>query len=70
MAQEVREMDNLPLALTVKEVAKLLGISRNTAYRLIKSKKLRSVRVGRQIRVPLSALEEYLNGGTDCGRSA
>ena len=63
-------MDNLPLALTVKEVAKLLGISRNTAYRLIKSKKLRSVRVGRQIRVPRSALEEYLNGGPDCGRSA
>lgn len=54
--------EKLPLALTVKEVAKLLGISRNTAYRLIRSKRLRSIRVGRQIRVPRSALEDYLNG--------
>ncbi len=62
--------EKLPLALTVKEVAKLLGVSRNTLYRLVRSKKLRSIRVGRQIRVPRSALEEYLNGGTNCGQSA
>ena len=70
LAQEVREMDNLPLALTVKDVAKLLGISRNTTYRLVRSKKLPSIRVGRQIRIPRSALEEYLNGRTDCNQSA
>ena len=58
-------MDNLPLALTVKDVAKLLGISRNTTYRLVRSKKLPSIRVGRQIRIPRSALEEYINGRTD-----
>lgn len=62
--------EKLLLVLTVKEVAKLLGISRNTAYRLVRSKKLRSIRVGRQIRVPRSALEEYLNGGNNCDRSA
>lgn len=54
--------DKLPLALTVKEVAALLKISRNTAYRLVRSKRLKSIRVGRQIRVPRSALEDYLNG--------
>lgn len=61
--------EKLLLVLTVKEVAKLLGISRNTAYRLVRSKKLRSIRVGRQIRVPRSALEEYLNGENNCDRS-
>lgn len=55
-------MSDLPLALTIKQVAKLLGVSRNTAYRLVRSKKLRSIRVGRQIRIPRSALEMYLNG--------
>lgn len=55
-------MGDLPLALTVRQVAKLLGISRNTAYRLIRSRRLRSIQVGRQIRVPRSALEDYLNG--------
>ena len=54
--------ERLPLVLTVKEVAKLLGISRNSAYNLVRSKKLRSIRIGRQIRVPRSALEDYLNG--------
>lgn len=55
-------MYDLPLALTVCQVADLLGVSKNTAYNLVRSGQLRSVRVGRQIRVPRSALENYLNG--------
>lgn len=63
--------ESLPLALTVKEVAKLLGIGRNTAYHLARSGKLRSIRIGCQIRVPRSALEAYLNGvETDADQSA
>lgn len=64
-------MNELPLTLTVQQVAKLLGVSRNTAYRLVRSKKLRSIRVGRQIRIPCSALEDYLNGsGVNTDQSA
>lgn len=64
-------MNELPLTLTVQQVAKLLGVSRNTAYRLVRSKKLRSIRVGRQIRIPRSALEDYLNGsGVNTDQSA
>lgn len=60
-----------PLALTVCQVADLLGVSKNTAYTLVRSGQLRSVRVGRQIRVPRSALENYLNGtAPDGDRSA
>lgn len=54
--------ESLPLVYSVCQVAKLLDISRNTAYRLIRSKKLRSIRIGRQIRIPRSALDDYLNG--------
>ena len=47
----------LPLFLTVPQVAAVLGIGRNTAYSLVRSGQLRSVRVGRQIRVPKDALK-------------
>ena len=39
----------------------ILGIGRNTAYELVRSGKLRSIRVGRQVRIPKNALIEFLN---------
>lgn len=58
------------VAFSVSEIAKKLGISKNTAYALVRSGALRSIRVGRQIRVPRSALEDYLNGKPERGQSA
>lgn len=52
--------DDLPLALDVEQVAQVLRVSRNTVYALIRSNKLRSIRVGRQIRITKEALLEYL----------
>lgn len=52
--------DDLPMVLTVPEAAEALRIGRNTAYDLVRCEKLHSVRVGRQLRVPKSALLEYL----------
>jgi excisionase family DNA binding protein len=46
------------------EVAVRLKVSRATVYALVKSGQLRHRRVGLQIRVPLSALEEFLSGST------
>ncbi len=42
------------------DVAARLNVSRATVYALVKSGALRHRRVGLQIRVPLSALEEFL----------
>lgn len=53
---------DFPLVFTVKEIAELLEVSKNTAYHLVRSGKLRSVKIGRQFRVPKSALEDYLAG--------
>ena len=44
----------------VKEIQGILGIGQTMAYRLIYSGKLRSVRVGRAIRVPRAAIDEYI----------
>lgn len=57
----VTSFDNLPLALTVSEAAATLRIGRNTAYELVRCGKLRSIKVGRQLRIPKSALKEYLD---------
>lgn len=47
--------------LTVKELSKLLRIGINAAYRLVRSGVIHSVRVGRQYRIPRSAVDEYLS---------
>jgi excisionase family DNA binding protein len=44
------------------EVVARLKVSRATVYALVKSGQLRHPRVGLQIRVPLSAIEEFLAG--------
>lgn len=56
----ITNTDDLPLVLTISEVSKILGIGKNTAYDLIRSGAIKSVRVGRQIRVPKSAFLEFL----------
>ena len=50
-----------PLALTVLEAGQVLRVGRNVAYELVRSGQLRSVRVGKNIRIPRDALAEYLN---------
>lgn len=57
----IRNADDLPLMLTVSDVSKILGISMNTAYDLIRSGTIKSVRVGRQIRVSKPALLEFIS---------
>ena len=47
---------------TVDEVASKLRVGRAAAYRLVDSGELRSVRVGRTIRVPAQALDDFLGG--------
>jgi excisionase family DNA binding protein len=54
--------------LTVAEVATLMRVSRMTAYRLVHSGELASVRVGRSFRVPERAVHAYLSGAfTEAG---
>jgi excisionase family DNA binding protein len=51
--------------LKVAEAARMLRISRATGYRRVADGTIRSVRLGRLIRVPRAAIEELLSGGTD-----
>ena len=61
-----------PRVYTVPEVAKELRIGRGAAYSLVNSGQLRAIRVGRSIRIPADAFEEFLasrNGLTATGET-
>lgn len=60
MENKYRSLDDLPLALRVEDLMPILGVGRNTAYDLVRSGQIRSVKVGRQIRVPKDAVTEFL----------
>jgi len=55
-----RDLHELPVTLRVEDLMPILGIGRNTAYELIRSGQIRSVRIGRQIHIPRDALLEFL----------
>ena len=55
-----RTLRDLPLTLRVPDIAELLGIGRNTAYKLIKTGELKSIRIGKQIRIPRDKLIRFL----------
>ena len=65
MKTEYNSIDELPLVLRVEDLMPILDIGRNTAYELVRSGQIRSVKVGRQIRVPRDAVVEFLNGEKD-----
>jgi excisionase family DNA binding protein len=50
-------------ALSIGEVARTCGLSRSTLYRLLKSGKLTTVKVGARRLVPIHAIDALLNGG-------
>ena len=60
MENKYRDPHELPVTLRVEDLMPILGIGRNTAYELIRSGRIRSVRIGRQIRIPREALLEFL----------
>ena len=59
----ITSYNDLPLVLHVKDLAKVLSISQNTAYALVRSGQIRSIRTGRIYRITKDALIEYLNKG-------
>lgn len=60
MNNKYRSFDELPLTLRVEDLMPILDIGRNTAYELIRCGKIRSIRIGKQLRIPKQALIDYL----------
>ena len=60
MTSNYRSYDELPLTLRVEDLMPILDIGRNTAYELVRSGKIRSIRIGRQLRIPKDAIQDHL----------
>jgi excisionase family DNA binding protein len=54
---------NETLALSVAETARLLGLSREGAYQAVRRGEIPSIRIGKRILVPRTALELLLQVG-------
>ena len=57
--------DQLPLFLTVPQLAEVLDIGLNSAYALARSKKVCTVRIGKQYRIPKESIRELFLSGLD-----
>ena len=53
--------EQLPLVLSVPEIAAVLGISRAAAYELVRSKDFPSLRIGTRIVVPKDKFINWIN---------
>ena len=49
----------------VTDLQKMLGIGRNTAYELIATNKIKSIKSGNLILIPKQNVIDFLNGGSD-----
>lgn len=50
-----------PLLVTIEEAGKLLCLSRSSVYRLIDSGDIEAVHIGRAVRVPVTALADFVD---------
>ena len=59
-----KNYDELPLMLSVPEVAEVLGISRAGAYELVRSDGFPALKIGSRIVVPKERFIEWVNAQT------
>ena len=56
---------NFKDVVKVKDLQKMLGIGRNTAYELIATNKIKSIKSGNLILIPKQNIIDFLNGGVN-----
>ena len=61
MSVNYTDLAQIPIVLSVTQLARILGISKNTAYDLVRSGNIKSTRIGHQIRISKAALLEFLD---------
>ncbi len=62
MATETHNKEVMARLLDMKDVASALHVGRSTAFGLVASGQLRSVRIGRRRLVPAEALDKFIAG--------
>ncbi len=66
--QRARSKEDIPMEqqlLRAQEVARILSLSRSKVFLMIASGELPAIRIGRAVRVPASALREWIAQQTE-----
>lgn len=50
----------LPSVMTIEQLANALAISRSAVYRLVNARKLRTIKIGRSVRITKDSFLRYL----------
>ena len=53
-----------PHAIRVSEFAKMLSLPLSTAYDVIQTRRVETIRVGRAIRIPMAEVERFIRENT------
>lgn len=53
-------MGTKPILVTVDDLAEALSIGRTAAWELVRKRKVKSVKIGRTRRIPITAIHEYV----------
>ena len=59
-ALDMRKQEQLPIVLTPSEAIDVLGVGKNTMYRLLNSGRLPAVRIGRSWRISMDAIHQFI----------
>ena len=66
--REYRDFAELPLLLSVPELAGILGISRSGAYELVKEKGFPALKIGSRILIPWDKLVAWIDRKSTGGK--
>jgi excisionase family DNA binding protein len=58
--EELEIRESIPQIMTTREVQRLLGIGKNSMYKLLATKQLKGFRIGRDWRVSRSSVMEFI----------
>lgn len=64
-----KNYDDLPLFLNAPTVAKILGVSRSSAYELMHEKEFPALQIGSRIVVPKEKFREWVEQKTNGGKT-
>lgn len=57
------KVNRLPEVLVVQDIIDFLGISKNAAYTLVKSKEFHVVKIGKHFKIPRTSFLTWWEGG-------
>ena len=57
---EIQMFSNYPDVVTIEQLMEMLGVGRNSAYRLINEKRIKTVSIGRKHIIPKKCVIDFL----------